>query len=166
MMMLRPQTKPPTTTGAELQALQQRLPASQPAAALQAHNLVSLVGQSVARSVGNTLASAALFPLMLTPEAGNDLFAMQAAVAGRAQQMQQDWLQAWNFWLGEFSQARRATTLSEHVELQYNLVAQFGALLKGQASDLLDLEENVQVAYGYWVAQQLQAMDTKGLPAP
>ena len=62
----------------------------------------------------------------------------------------------WNAWLGEFSQLRRADTLSEHFEQQYNIAAQFGELLKTQASDLADLQDTLQVDSGYWVARKLQ----------
>lgn len=52
--------------------------------------------------------------------------------------------------------------MSEQLEQQYNITEQFTALLKSQASDLLDLQENVQVDYGYWVAQKLDEVTSSG----
>lgn len=131
------------------------LPAA-PAALQQAQNLGSLLGQAVARSAGNTAATLAMLPLALRPDTAAELLELQFAVAGRVQQMQQDWWQSWNAWLAEFGELRRANTMSEQLEQQYNIGEQFTALLKSQASDVLDLQENVQVDYGYWMAQKLE----------
>jgi hypothetical protein len=77
-------------------------------------------------------------------------------VAARLQLLQQGWLHGWNEWMQDYAQLKRANTLSEYAEQQFNLMAQFGALFKKQASDLLNLQENVEVGYGYWVAQKVR----------
>ena len=54
----------------------------------------------------------------------------------------------------DYSQLRQSNTLSKYVEREYNLVAQWGALLSDQAAQMAGLMENIQVDYGYWLAQQ------------
>jgi hypothetical protein len=92
-MMIRTDLKPPTPPGAELLALQHTLPAAQPSALQQAQTLGTLFSQSLARSTGNGIATAAVLPL-----------------AGR--------METW--------------------------------------AELLNLQENIEVGYGYWVAQQVR----------
>jgi hypothetical protein len=76
-------------------------------------------------------------------------------VFGRLLELQQGWVQGWSAWLAELARLRSADTLSEHFEHFYNLGAQSGALLKDQAADLADLQDTVQVDYGYWLALKL-----------
>jgi hypothetical protein len=131
--------------------------ATAPAAALQqGHSFLALLAESMARATQNAGASAAVLPLLVRPHTGAELLELQSAVLERLQQLQQAWWQGWTGWLDEFGQLRRADTLSEHLEQQYNLGAQFGALLQSQASDLVDLQDTVQVDYGYWVARKLR----------
>ena len=157
MMMLKPRPRPPARTDAPAAlAMPERTLHAVPAALQQVSDLSTLCGQAFARSAGNGIATAALLPLALQPETGAELAELQLAVMGRVQQMQRDWWQSWSAWAEEFSQLRRATTMSEHLEQQYNIAEQFMALLKDQAGDLMDLQENVQVDYGYWVAQKFE----------
>ena len=151
-MMIKPDTKP--RAGADAKPLQATLGAAPPAALQQATTFGTLMGQAAARYAGNGAASAALVPLATRADTWAELYSMQLATWQRTQQLQQGWLAAWGGWMQEFADLKRANTLSEHVEQQYNLVAQFGALLKDQAADVLNLQENVQVGYGWWVAQK------------
>ncbi|HSV48186.1 MAG TPA: hypothetical protein VLJ58_20515 [Ramlibacter sp.] len=143
---------------AGLPALQASLPTATPAALQFARTLHGLVGQSMARSAGNGAATAALLPMAATRlDTWHDLMAIQRAVLQRLQQQQQGWLQGWAEWAQQLALLKRANTMSEHAEQQYNLMAQAGDLLKTQATDLLSLQENIEVDYGYWVAQKLRS---------
>jgi hypothetical protein len=155
MLMIKPDTKP--RAGAETRPLQATLPAASPAALQHAQTFAMLMSQAAARFAGNGAASAALVPLAGRADTWAELFAMQAAVWQRTWQLQQEWLQGWAGWLQEYADLKRANTLSEHLEQQYNLVAQVGSLLKDQAADVLNLQENIQVGYGFWVAQKAAA---------
>ena len=147
MMMLKPQPKAlPTNRPAQ--------PAAAPLLQLQAFG--TLLGQSMARSMQNGAATAAVLPATLSADTAAELLALQVAVFDRIRSMQQDWWQAWGGWLQECGQLRRANTMSEHLEQQYNVMEQATALLKSQAADLMTLQENVEVDYGYWVSQKLQ----------
>lgn len=130
--------------------------ATAPAAALQqTHSFLALLSESALRSLRNAGASAALLPQLAQPDTGAEALELQAAVVQRLLDMQQAWWQGWVAWLEEFGQLRRADTLSEHIEQFYNLGAQFNDLLKAQGTDLVDLQDTVQVDYGYWVARKL-----------
>jgi hypothetical protein len=132
--------------------------ATAPAAALQlTQSFLGLLAQSMLRQAQNAAASASVLPLLARRETGGELLDLQAAVVERMLQLQQDWWQDWTAWLDEFAQLRRADTLSEHMEQFYNLGAQAGALLKGPATDLVELQDTIQVDYGYWIARKLRA---------
>jgi hypothetical protein len=125
-----------------------------PVAALHhTHSLFKLLAESAARS---GTAGSVLLPLLASPQTGAELLEMQAAVLERLLALQQAWWQGWTGWLEEFGQLRRADTLSDYMEQQYNLCAQAGGLLKDQFTDVVGLQENVQVDCGYWAAQKLR----------
>jgi hypothetical protein len=123
---------------------------------LQAQSWFKLLSDALARGAATGAATAGLVPLALQPATAAELVELQLAVAERFGELQQDWWQGWNSRLEEFGQLRQADTLSEHMELHYNLFEQCGALWKTQAADLLDLQDTVAVNYGYWVTQKLR----------
>jgi hypothetical protein len=93
-------------------------------------------------------------PLQLDADAWQQLQAIQAAVLQRWQKYQEGWFEGFAALAQEYAQSRHANTLSKYIEQEYNLVAQFNALVADQASKLAGLLENIQVDYGYWMAQQ------------
>jgi hypothetical protein len=132
-------------------------PDAAPASANGGTPVAGLLAQSLARQACNTCTSAMLLPLLARPDASAEWLELQAAVVARLLQLQQGWAQGWTAWLSECGQSRGADTLSEHFEHFYNLAAQSGALLKDQAADLADLQDTVQVDYGYWLARKLHS---------
>ncbi len=123
----------------------------------RAQKLNLLLAQLAMRGLGNGATSAAVLPLHMDAQAWQQLAAMQLAVLQRLQQQHKGWLEGMAALAREYEQVRQANTLSKFVEQEYNLVAQFGALLADQASQFAGLLENTQVDYGYWVAQLDQA---------
>jgi hypothetical protein len=162
MKMLKTAVRPAPSAEGETPTLRKALPAAPPAALQQAQALGTLVGQSAARSASNGAAVATVLTLAGRVDTWSELQSLQGAVLQRVQLLQRGWLQGWTAWLHEFADLKRANTMSEHLEQQYNLVAQAGELLKDQATDLLSLQENVEVDCGYWVAQKLRELQ----PAP
>ncbi|HET8748171.1 MAG TPA: hypothetical protein VFM98_21415 [Ramlibacter sp.] len=144
-------------TAAPAQEAVPAVPAARaPAAALlRTHSFGLLLMESLLRAARNAGASVALLPQLAQADTGAEALELQAAVVQRLLELQQGWWQAWTIWLEELAQLRRADTLSEHMEQFYNLGAQFGDLLKAQGTDLVDLQDTVQVDYGYWVARKL-----------
>jgi hypothetical protein len=91
-----------------------------------------------------------------------ELLRMQQAVLRQLCQMGQDWLLGLDAWTKECTEIKPANTMSKIVEQEFDLIGQFGQLLSDQAIDLVNLMERVQVGYGYWVQEKLQA-GTDGL---
>jgi flagellar hook-length control protein FliK len=140
-----------------LPAVTTPLPVHAPVA--HAQKLSLMLGQVVARSIGNQVAMAWLLPLHSDPQTWQELLAMQAAVWQRLRQQQADWTAGCTQLIQDYGQLRQANTLSKFVEQEYDAVAQFGALVKSQAADLAGLVENVQVDFGYWVSQKQPVAD-------
>ncbi len=120
----------------------------------RASKLQLLLGQFAMRGVGHGAATAAVLPLSFDSDTWQQLMAMQQAVAQRLAQQQKGWLEGLAALAHERSRIKEANTLSKYVEQEYNLVAQFGALVADQISQYAGLLENTQVDYGYWMAQQ------------
>jgi hypothetical protein len=156
-MMTKSETRRPSSGQQETPPLQASLPAAAPAALLQAQTFGKLLVESMGRLAGNGTATAAVLPLALRADSGAELLDLHLAAWQRFGQLQHGWMQGWSLWFNECAQLRQASTLSEHLEQQYNLGEQFTAMLKAQASDLLDLQGNVEVDYGYWVTQKVKA---------
>jgi hypothetical protein len=81
---------------------------------------------------------------------------MQDAVVKRLQLQQQSWAQGCNALLQEYIQLNNASTLPKMVERQFNLTVQWGFLVSNQITNLMELEENIEVDYAYWASQKLQ----------
>lgn len=118
---------------------------------LQRHALLS---RQLAQATKHSWATATLQPLTTPPQTWQELFELQQAVLQQLQQLQQGWFQGWTAWLDEFGQLKRANTMSKLVEQEFNLAAQWLLLLQGQATDLTNLQENIEINYGYWLSQQ------------
>lgn len=137
-------------------------PAALASEATQPHPLIvehllkrhSLLSRQLAQATHNGWNTAALLPFTTRLQTWQELCQMQQAVAQQMQQLQQGWMQNWTAWLGEFAQFKRVNTMSKLVEQEFNLIAQFVLLLQAQATDLTDLQENLEVNYGYWLSQQ------------
>ncbi|HSV34732.1 MAG TPA: hypothetical protein VLI46_04205 [Ramlibacter sp.] len=149
-------TTPATVMNAGLESLKHTA-AAQPAPLRHLNTFSALLAQSATRVAGNGAASAALLPKATDFETWKELSAMQGAIFKRLLQQHQDWLQGLAKLGQEYSQIKRANTLSEHAEQQFNLMAQFGDLMKAQATNLLTLQDNIEVNYGYWVSQKVSA---------
>jgi hypothetical protein len=155
MKMMRPETQRAAAPEAAA-TLGKAVPAAPRAVAGRATNLGVLVGESATRAATSAAASTAVFALAPNAQTWSEWVALQTAVAQRLGQLQQSWWQGWGVWLEEFADLRRANTLSEFTEQQYNLFARLGELTKDQTSSLLSLQENVQVDYGYWASRKLR----------
>lgn len=126
-------------------------------AALRGHKAHLLMTQMLARSMANQMGSAAVLPMQFDVDTWNDIVAMQTAVVNRLTQQQRDWAQGLTEIVQDYAQLRLANTLSKFVEQEYNLGAQIGALMTSQLSQFVNLMENIQVDYGYWIAQKRTA---------
>jgi hypothetical protein len=155
--------RPSTAATATLQSVQKLPPAAvSPAPLLRAQKLHLMLAQLVARGTSQGAAMATVLPMLLDANDWRELMAMQQSVLQRLKQQQQGWLDGLAALAQEYSQSRQANTLSKYVEQEYDLVAQFGALVADQTAQMAGLLENIQVDYGYWMAQQQEARKAPG----
>ncbi|GHD62191.1 hypothetical protein [Jeongeupia chitinilytica] len=120
-------------------------------------SLGQLCSQSVSRQWNNGLTAAAALPSLATPDTLYEAWALQLAVWQRLQKQGEQWWNGLAAIGAERGELRRANTLSKFFEQEYNLYAQFGELVSGQFTNLLELMDNIQVDYGYWIAQKVHA---------
>lgn len=75
---------------------------------------------------------------------------MQSAILNCLQQC--GWMGGCAILMQDCAQIRQASMVSKLVEKQYNPVTQWNQLLGDQATNLMGLQENIQVDYGYWAS--------------
>ena len=122
----------------------------------RASKLQLLISQVAMRGMAQGATAAAVLPLRFDPGTWHEVMALQQAVVQRCWQQQKGWLEGLAALAQEHSRLKEANTLSKYVEQEYNLVAQFGALVADQMSQWAGLLENTQVDYGYWMAQRAE----------
>ncbi|WP_432722657.1 hypothetical protein R0381_001547 [Jeongeupia wiesaeckerbachi] len=130
------------------------------------NSLSQLYAQSASRQWQSGLNAAAALPAYANPETLFEAWALQQAVWQRLQKQGEQWRDGLAAIYAERNQLRRANTMSKFFEQEYNLYAQFGELVSDQFTSLLELIDNIQVDYGYWIAQkQTDTVQTANAPA-
>jgi len=149
------------------EALQKTAPAARAAAVQDTLKMPVLLGGWAARSATNSIDTARLLAFGMDLHTWGELVQMQQAVVERLTLQQQAWMQGWAAWNRERAEIRGANTVTELVEQEFNLVAQIGQLLIDQTTNLIALQENIEVSYAYWLNQKLGALSsTPGVQTP
>ncbi len=127
-----------------------------------------LLGNLAARSTVTGFASAALLLWPTDPQIWREIWQMQEAVWQRQSRLQTKWMQAWSDWATEFTRARGANTLTKLVEQEFDLIGQWQELVSSQATNVVNLLENLEINYAYWVNEKLRPAETTtvGLASP
>lgn len=142
----------PTPTAAVDAVPLQQLP-HQPL--LRAQHAQRLLAQLAWRGAGVHAAAAATLPWAATDlGTWHELWALQAAVAERLLQQQRDWAEGCLALLQDYAQLGRANTVAKVMDQEFDIAARFGALAKDQAAELVELLENAQVNWGWWIARR------------
>ncbi|GAA4349412.1 hypothetical protein GCM10023165_36110 [Variovorax defluvii] len=149
-----PQPSGPNATQPDVPPSRVATIALSPAPLVRMQKLHLMLAQLGARGAGTAWAMATTLPMRLEPQDLVELSAMQQAVMERLRKQHNSWIEGLTVLMHESAEQRHANTLSKYVEREYNLVAQFGALLADQASQMAGLMETIQVNLGYWVAQK------------
>ncbi|MBN3767680.1 hypothetical protein [Burkholderia sp. Ac-20365] len=148
-------------------ALQKTAPAARAAAVQDTLKLPVLLSGWAARSATSSIDTARLFAFGLDLHTWGELYQMQQAVVERLTLQQQTWLQGWAAWNRERAEIRGANTVTKLVEQEFNLLAQIGQLLIDQSTNLIALQENIEVSYAFWLNQKLGALSsTAGVQTP
>lgn len=114
-----------------------------------------LIQKQAARMAHNGLLAAGLTARLGEPKVWGEWMQLQAAVGHRLRKQQQDLGKGCAVLAEDYSELRHANTMSKLMEKQFNLVSQLSALIGSQATDLVELLENIQVDYGYWASQKV-----------
>lgn len=127
-------------------------PALLPVTRLQAYH--ELFGKLASRQL---LGLQGLWSWMLQPrfdyQVLDEGLAMQRAILERLATQQTEWVQGLQTLATEMAGIRNVNTLSKLMDQEYDVVSQFGALLSGQATAMMELLENIQIGTGYLLAR-------------
>ncbi|WP_321883586.1 hypothetical protein [Paraburkholderia bannensis] len=94
-----------------------------------------------------------------------ELLDMQRAAYERFLKQQAATLEDWVEWGRQRAQLRGANTMTKLMEQEMNLVGRIGQIFADQLTNLLCLQENVEVAYGWWLSQKLGETSTSRVAA-
>ena len=135
-------------------AARRETPVSHPAFR-HALKAVALQSDWATRALHNASASAQVFALGIDAESAEELLQMQHAAWQRLFTLQSNWAQDWKNWIQYSDLIKGANTTFKFVEREGNIVAQCVQLLSKQAADILGLQENIDVAYSFWINEKL-----------
>jgi hypothetical protein len=122
---------------------------------VRAQKLQGLLQQMVWRGAGVHVAAAATLPWHAGDAAmWQELWSLQAAVAGRLQAQQQAWVDGCTALWQDYAQLGRANTVAKVMDQEFGAAARFGALVKDQVGGFAELMENAQVNWAYWLSQK------------
>ncbi len=116
----------------------------------------ALQRNATTRALANLAATAQAFAQGLTAEDMEELLHMSQAACQRLFALQKGWAQSWTEWFRYADQVKGANTMSKLVEREMNTLAQMGQILGNQMTDLVGLQENVEVDYFYWVNKKIK----------
>lgn len=85
----------------------------------------------------------------------DELFAMNTEATRRFSEFQKDWTKGWMEWVAESSQPKTANTASKLVSQEFDVMSQALILLGLQSAGFVELMENINVSYGYWLNRKL-----------
>jgi hypothetical protein len=98
------------------------------------------------------LLSSGMYPAYLGELAG-----MSGEALRRYVKVQQDTLAEWTEWNRQRAQINGANTMSKLLEQEMNLFGRIGQIVTDHMTNLVALQENVEVAYSYWLSRKLGA---------
>ncbi len=140
----------------DVESAPQRLPSTAHPLLHHALRATALQSDWAARAMGNASATAQVFALGIDMETWDELLQMQQAAWRRLFTLQSNWMEEWKNWIQYSDQIRGANTMSKLAEREGNIVAQLTQILSGQATDLVGLQENIDVDYSYWIHEKLK----------
>jgi hypothetical protein len=94
--------------------------------------------------------SSGMYPLYL-----GELADMSGEALQRYVKVQQDTLREWAEWNRQRAQINGANTMTKLLEQEMNLLGRIGLIVTNHMTNLLALQENVEVAYAYWLSKKL-----------
>jgi hypothetical protein len=157
--------EPATATAVAAVDVERTAPAMHAATLQHAMKVPALLGGWAARAGASSIDTARLFAFGMNLQTWGELIEMQQAVVQRLMLQQQALLQGMAAWNRERAAMKAANTVTKVVEQECNLIAQIGILLSDQMTNLVALQENIEVSYAFWLNQKLGAMSSTAVAA-
>lgn len=85
----------------------------------------------------------------------DELVAMNAEATTRFSEFQKGWTKGWMEWVAESSRPKTANTASKLVSQEFDVMSQALILLGLQSTGFVELMENINISYGYWLNRKL-----------
>lgn len=119
-----------------------------------AHHLIS---RCSLRAVDNCATSVKMWPHLMDADTWTDLLQMQGAISERLQQQNQQWVKGVAAIVRDYARIKKANTMSKLFEQQFNVIGQWGQLLSNQTTSLVELQQNIETNFGYWLHQKFDS---------
>lgn len=123
--------------------------------ALKINELGWQLGHSL---VGNQVGAMHLLASQPSLQLWEEISQMQQAVYKRMQEQQDEWLQGMCSIFTEYSEMKKANTLSKLVEQECNMLNQLASLSTSQLTAWVGMMENIQIGYAWWLNQKQNAL--------
>lgn len=108
-----------------------------------------------ARSLDTAVTTMRLAARGLDSDELKQLSDLQHSVLARFRVLGDGWMKDWQDWFRFATGMHGANTMSKLAEHETNIVCQATQMLGSQLSDLVSLQENIEVNYAYWLKQTL-----------
>lgn len=124
---------------------------------LRAQKLGLMLGELTANAMSNE-AGTAVLPWHMNMQDWKELMDIQQAILTRCGQQYNEWVEGLSQIAADYNQIKAANTVSKYAEQEFNVGAQFQALVSAQMTNWVGLVENIHVDYAYWLAQKREAV--------
>ncbi len=130
-----------------------------PQTALMAHSQATqkMLSHCSERVMKNCMASATVMPELMKKDTITELMQLNSSVFNRLHQQYQESFNGFSALITDYVQIKNANTMTKFVAQQFNLLGQFGQLMQEQTTNLLTLQENIEVDYAYWVNKKVHS---------
>lgn len=132
---------------------------------MRAQKLQLMLGELMANALSNE-AGTAVLPFHMSMQDWHELVAIQQAIFTRCGQQYNEWVEGLGQIAADYNQLKAANTVSKYAEQEFNMAAQFQALVSEQLTNWVGLVENIHVDYAYWLSQKREAVLSSSLGAP
>lgn len=123
--------------------------------ALKLNELGWQLGHSL---LGNQVGAMHLMTSQPSLQLWDEIGQMQQAVCKRMQEQQEEWLHGMCNIVTEYSEMKKARTLSRLLEQECNMLNQLTSLATTQLTAWVGMMENIQIGYAWWLDQKQQAL--------
>ena len=119
---------------------------------------------SACRKAISYVDSARLWSSGLAFTYAGELYELNQAAVKRFLEVQQETLDEWAAWGRQRARIGGANTMSKLVEQEMNLAGLIGQIFTDYLTNLVELQENIEVGYAYWLSKKLGPLSLSRVP--